>query len=433
MTEADFLADQALPFCAGCGHHLISRNTARALARLGWKPLDVVLVTDIGCHGIVDRYFLTHTVHGLHGRAVALGSAIAAGRRSGKTVVFLGDGGASIGLQHLVESANRNFPVSVVVHNNLLYGMTGGQPSALTPCGFRTPVMPAGKPYAGYDLCRIMIAAGAAYVSRINGAGDFSAALAEAFSVPGFSLVEVIETCPSYGLKHNPGRKPADLCREAGLEFGVWRGADRPVALLEPGTGSSSLLETTEPSQPSSVSPAATPSPHLAEPYTILIAGSAGSGIQHSAEILARAAIASGLHVTKKSSYPVTVGTGFSAAELILSPDPILYTGADRPDAVVVTSADGLEYSRKRIEHLTGGTVILDASLDPPATGATILREPFGAVAGRRNAPLLALLYLVTRTRILPPEQFCAALRSTGDDIEIKALLEKLQHPKGKD
>ena len=77
MTEL-FLTPGELPFCKGCGHHTVAENTERALQTLGMKPLDVVIVTDIGCHGIIDKHFLTNTVHGLHGRSVALGAGIAA-------------------------------------------------------------------------------------------------------------------------------------------------------------------------------------------------------------------------------------------------------------------------------------------------------------------------------------------------------------------
>ena len=73
---SEFLAKPDFPYCKGCGHHLIARNTVRALEALECDPLDVVLVTDIGCHGIVDASFATHTIHGLHGRAVALGSGV---------------------------------------------------------------------------------------------------------------------------------------------------------------------------------------------------------------------------------------------------------------------------------------------------------------------------------------------------------------------
>ena len=79
MTGMPILKDAPLPFCKGCGHSHVAKTTEKALQQLGLDPLDVVLVTDIGCHGIVDKSFLTHTVHGLHGRAVALAGGISGG------------------------------------------------------------------------------------------------------------------------------------------------------------------------------------------------------------------------------------------------------------------------------------------------------------------------------------------------------------------
>lgn len=408
MTESDFLLPEPLPFCGGCGHALVVRNVAGALRQLGLTPLNVVLVTDIGCHGIVDRFFLTHTVHGLHGRAAALGAGIAA-RTQGKVVVFMGDGGASIGLQHLVECATRNSALTVVVHNNMLYGMTGGQPSAVTPCGFRTAAMPDGKREPGYDLCRIMHAAGATYVRRIEGVGDFSAALAEAFSCAGFSLVEVIESCPSYGTKQNPGRRPAAIALEAGLEMGTWRNPERPPMALCLDTDRPSLLDI-----------ATIPALHrhaLDMDFSILLAGSAGGRVQQAAESLARAAISAGLYATKKGSYPVTVGTGYSVAELLLTPRPILFTGTDIPDATVIVSSDGLAYARKTAEKMQGGILVVDDSLEPPRSAAELLLRPFRRLAGPKDAALLALLFLLRHRSILPVEALLGAARASRADL----------------
>jgi 2-oxoglutarate ferredoxin oxidoreductase subunit beta len=104
MKTTRFLTDGELPFCKGCGHSQVTKNTEKALAKLGFNPLDVILVTDIGCHGIIDKFFLTHTVHGLHGRAVAIAGGISLGMSEPgkKIIVFIGDGGATkIGRAHV--------------------------------------------------------------------------------------------------------------------------------------------------------------------------------------------------------------------------------------------------------------------------------------------------------------------------------------------
>ncbi|MGD8968346.1 MAG: thiamine pyrophosphate-dependent enzyme, partial [Anaerolineae bacterium] len=230
---SQFVAEPDFPYCRGCGHHLIARNTVRALEALARDPLDVVLVTDIGCHGIVDRSFATHTIHGLHGRSVALGSGIAMGVPANKDIiVFLGDGGATIGLQHILEAARLNVDLTVVVHNNMLYGMTGGQPSGLTPCGFRTLITREGSPHPHHDLCQLAHEAGAPYARRVLGLGDFSDAFREAFTAEGFALVEVLELCTSYALKMNPNLHLRQLAHQAGYGPRLWLGEKRPALRL---------------------------------------------------------------------------------------------------------------------------------------------------------------------------------------------------------
>ena len=74
-----FLTSRDVPFCKGCSHAGVAVNTETALQTLGVEPLDIVVVTDIGCHGIMDKFLTTHTVHGLHGRSMAIAAGIRMG------------------------------------------------------------------------------------------------------------------------------------------------------------------------------------------------------------------------------------------------------------------------------------------------------------------------------------------------------------------
>jgi 2-oxoglutarate ferredoxin oxidoreductase subunit beta len=388
-----FVHSEAYPFCKGCGHHHIARNTVAAFENLGLQPLDIVLVTDIGCHGIVDRCFRTHTIHGLHGRSVAMGVGVALALPANKkVVVFIGDGGATIGLQHILEAARLNVDMTVVVHNNMLYGMTGGQPSGLTPCGYRTSITPQGNQLPNHDLCQLVIDAGASFTARVIGSGDFSTSLQKAMQTPGFALVEVLELCTSYGTKLNPELRLHQLAEEGGYKLGSWEKTHRDCLRLQ-SKSSNSLLEIPfiEPTYPS----------NLDKPCSIVVGGSAGEGVQSAAEILARAAISSGLHVTKKSSYPVTVQVGFSTADLIISSQPILCHAFDQPDVALITSADGLQHNLKRIKAMRTGILFIDASLDPPASAAKIISGDFRRPAGERNAAILTLLAWVKQSGII--------------------------------
>ncbi|MBU1877826.1 MAG: hypothetical protein KJ734_02640 [Chloroflexi bacterium] len=410
LVVPDFL------YCKGCGHHLVARNTVRALEALELAPQDVVLVTDIGCHGIADRNFATHTVHGLHGRSVALATGIALGLESGKkVVVFVGDGGATIGLQHILEAARHNFDLTVVVHNNMLYGMTGGQPSGLTPCGFCTTITPCGCALGHHDLCRLARDAGAAHVSRVVGLGDYAEPIRDALTVDGFALVEVLELCPSYGAKLNPGLRLRELVERTGYELGTWSHG-RPAFRLQPRPTTSLLDLTSVPGQWDSPLPA---NGKLA----LVISGSAGEGAQSAAELFALAGMAAGLTVTRKGSYPVTVGVGFSTAEIMLSRGPIDYHDVAEPDMVLITSEDGLGHNRERIRRMPRGTVWLDASLPVPETGAQVQVRDFRGRAGPRNAALYALLVLARETGVVPVEALVKTLRESAIGHKLPAEL----------
>lgn len=394
-----YLTDDALPFCKGCGHALISENIDKALQILNIPVLDVVLVTDIGCHGIIDKCFRTHTVHGLHGRSVALaaGISLALNNTSKKVIVFIGDGGATIGMQHIMDAAHNNFNITVILHNNMLYGMTGGQPSEFTPKGFKTPTLPEGSIKNSLDICELSKAAGASYVRRIIGIGDISLQLADAISRKGFSLIEIMEICPSYAIKANPGMKLKSVVEEAGLPEQVYADKMTESRVTEINPDPPSLFDTEK-----SISVNYTN--NLTEPLRIMISGSAGEGLQLAAELFSRASISAGLNVTKKGSYPVTVGIGFSSSDIIISSRRIFYTGSPSPDYLIITSQEGLDFSIPTLANMKKGVMLIDSSLPIPDTAIEIIRYDFRRKAGAKYAALFALMYFIRYTNAFQPD-----------------------------
>ena len=418
--SSKFLKEGGLPFCKGCGHSHVTNSTEKAFEKCGYKPLDVILVTDIGCHGIVDKNFKTHTIHGLHGRSIALASGVSAGLLSEdkKVVVFIGDGGATIGMQHIIDAAHNNFNMTVVVHNNMLYGMTGGQPSEFTPRGFKTQTVPQGAIHQGYDICELATAAGAAYVSRIIGSGDISDQLAVAFQKKGFSLVEVIEICPSYGVSLNPGLKLTKFVEEANIQLKVYVDKDKEPKIMNYRQETESLFNSSIPIIKKYDS-------NLFEPISVQISGSAGEGVQAAAELFAKSAMTAGLNATKKGSYPVTVGIGFSSSEIIISPDKILYTGSEHPNFVIVTSQDGLEYAEKIIRKMTSGQLFIDSSLIVPDTKAQITEFDFRQKLKARNSSLYSMFYFLNFTKIFPIEALIESFNESklSSKIDLNKLL----------
>lgn len=417
-----FLNTDSLPFCKGCGHDLIARHTTKALEKLNYDPLQVILVSDIGCHGIIDRSMNTHTIHGLHGRSAALASGIVLGNENpdNKVIVFMGDGGATIGLQHIMEAARLNLNMTVVIHNNYLYGMTGGQTSGLTPIGFKTTTSSDGNPFNSYDLCKLANAAGAAFTSRITGIGDISDKLALAFSVKGFSLVEVFEICPSYGVKLNPKRKLQEVIESSGKKPGEWTNhREQFVAhqthktddLLKDLPGIKKCFNA-----------------YLKKPLSIVMSGSAGEGVQLAALLLSKSSMLSGLHVTQKGSYPVTVGVGFSTSEINLSQNYIRFHGIEVPDVAIITSKDGLEHNRKKIESMKFECkLFIDSSLEVPETKAKVIRYDFRGL-GARNAAIFAVLYFALKTCIIPTESVFSSIEKLGksDKLPLSKFKEAL-------
>ena len=129
--------------------------------------------------------------------------------------------------------------------------------------------------------------------------------------------------------------------------------------------------------------------------------------------ILARAALSSGYDVTQKGSYPVTVGVGFSTSEVNLSPNAINYHGMASPDAVLVTSIDGLNHNLKRINAMQDGLLIIDSSLEVPSTGAKIIQHDF-RIAGPKNAALYSLLMFCNETGLISQDAIIEALNDMG-------------------
>lgn len=428
-----FLANRPMPYCRGCGHGLVVRRLNDALVRLGLEASQVVLTSDIGCVGLLDPLFPEiHTVHTIHGRSTAVAAgAVLADRLLGdgrmKNIVAIGDGGATIGLLHLAQAALMNVDVTVLLHNNMLYGMTGGQHSALTPEGFVTATTGSGNWVPALDMELFVRSCQGPYFARkLATDNDLGDVIAEAIDFPGFALVEILELCTGFGvpLNHMKGSSLRAMVEEQGQRLGVLvRRDDRkpyhevyrarfPVVAAPDGP---------EPAVTSTPLPAVAAAPAfthgLAHPTSIVLAGSAGEHVQTAAAILCQAAVLSGLHCVQKNDYPVTVGTGFSVSEVTLDTEPILYTGVDAPDAVLIVSADGLNEVRGRgdLSRLApDGVVLADAGLPLDSLPEQTLGLPLRATLTGDQAALGAVVALVHRTGILTLGSLLAAIDVLG-------------------
>ena len=195
------------PFCPGCGHGVLMNVILRAVDRLELSPKETLFVSGIGCAAwIPSPHFDFDTLHTLHGRAVAFATGAKLVNPSLTTIVVSGDGDLlSIGGNHLIHAARRNIDLTVILANNFIFGMTGGQSAPTTPRGARTVTAPGGVTERPIDACRLVLAAGAGYTARypVTHPVALSTVIERAIRHRGFSLVEAVSPCPTQYGRHN--------------------------------------------------------------------------------------------------------------------------------------------------------------------------------------------------------------------------------------
>lgn len=208
-----YIRKRTLPliFCPGCGDGTVLNVFLRAVDDLGIFE-DLALVGGIGCSGWLPTYLQSDVLHVLHGRAIpfACGLKLTDPRR--KVIVFTGDGDCvGIGGNHFIHAARRNIDLTVVMINNGIYGMTGGQVAPTTPLQGRTQTSPYGNLEPPFDVCELARSAGATYVSRWTAAHPVQLlrTLKESIVHPGFSFVEVMAQCPTQAGRYIEGTSNA--------------------------------------------------------------------------------------------------------------------------------------------------------------------------------------------------------------------------------
>jgi len=412
------------PFCPGCGHHSILEALDRALAKLELDPGRTVMVTDIGCSGLSDQYFVTGAFHGLHGRSLTYAAGIKLARPELDVIVVLGDGGCGIGGAHLLAAARRNLDLTVLVFDNFNFGMTGGQHSTTTPPGAITSTTPGGNLERPMDIAATVAANGAGYVYRGTSFDpDLDERIAEAIRHPGFALLDLWEPCTAYFAPKNRLNRKAitEWMDRLGFQGGLVARNDHP----EYGAAYRAAAEAM--SGPSAVAPdpveprfAAT----LDRPFHLVLAGSAGGRVGSAARLIARAALLSGLFAAQRNDYPVTVRTGFSLAEILLSPEPIDDASGTRPDALVLLSPEGRKRAGRYLAAMgSEGRVFRLPEIELPAGAAAETIDPASS-SERIAKDALAIAVAcatVARLGLLPEEALLAAAVEPGSEAAVRA------------
>ena len=410
-TLASYRNDTPYPFCPGCGHHAILDQLGAALLSLEVDPARVVLVSDIGCSGLSDQYFSTSAFHGLHGRSLTYATGIKLARPDLRVIVVMGDGGTGIGGAHLLNAARRNIGLTVLVFNNFNFGMTGGQHSTTTPPGAITSTTPGGNLERPLDICATVAANGAGYVWRgTSFDNDLAVRIAEAGRSECFALLDIWELCTAYYVPKNKASKKTlgTILEQLGLKSGLLQRAEYPEYAAAYREASRPLQGAPLPA-PQPIEPRFTST--LGETFRLVVAGSAGGKVRSAARLVGEAALLSGLWAAQRDDYPITVQTGHSIAELVLSPSEIHYSGIARPDALIVLSRDGLsKVGAALASMLTGDRVFTLPDLVEPAMTRAQITVIDPKAAPSKLAPGRVSLYCVAK-----------ALQSLGT-ISIEAL-----------
>jgi 2-oxoglutarate ferredoxin oxidoreductase subunit beta len=194
----DYVSDQEVRWCPGCGDYAILAQMQRLLPEIGVPRENVVFVSGIGCSARFPYYMNTYGFHTIHGRAPAIATGLKAINPELSVWVVTGDGdGLSIGGNHLLHCLRRNVDVKILLFNNRIYGLTKGQTSPTSPFGSRTKTSPDGSIESPVEPLRFALAAGAGFLARTidNHVRHLTGVLRRAAAHRGTAFIEIYQNC----------------------------------------------------------------------------------------------------------------------------------------------------------------------------------------------------------------------------------------------
>ncbi|MFP6599513.1 MAG: 2-oxoacid:ferredoxin oxidoreductase subunit beta [Deltaproteobacteria bacterium] len=201
LTRKDFVSDQDVRWCPGCGDYGILAQVQKVMPELDVPREKMVFVSGIGCSSRFPYYMNTYGFHGIHGRAPAIASGLKLARPELTVWVVTGDGdGLSIGGNHLIHILRRNLDVNILLFNNEVYGLTKGQFSPTSRLGQITKSSPQGVVDHPFDAASVALGAGATFVARTVDVEQkhLQSVIRRAAAHRGTSFVEILQNCPVY-------------------------------------------------------------------------------------------------------------------------------------------------------------------------------------------------------------------------------------------
>ncbi|ABS56604.1 pyruvate ferredoxin/flavodoxin oxidoreductase, beta subunit [Methanoregula boonei 6A8] len=191
-------------WCPGCGNFSIQHTLKDILTDMekeGRSLDDVVLVSGIGCHAKIADYLNINTVYTLHGRTIPVATGLKLANPDLTVICCAGDGDAyAEGLDHLIFAAKRNIDLTMIVHNNRVYGLTTGQYTPTSPLGFKGKSTPSGTAEYPFNPLELMFASGATYIARgyTRKMSQLGQLIRQGIAHKGFAFIDVLQICASF-------------------------------------------------------------------------------------------------------------------------------------------------------------------------------------------------------------------------------------------
>jgi 2-oxoglutarate ferredoxin oxidoreductase subunit beta len=212
----EYIRERNFPhiWCAGCGDGIVLKSLIRSLKKLAIPKDEAVMVSGIGCSSRTPGYVDINTLHTTHGRAIAFATGVKLANPKLHVIVVTGDGDATaIGGNHYIHAARRNIDLTVLLYNNYIYGMTGGQVSPTTPRGKKASTAPFGNLEPAFNIAGLAQAAGASFVALgdVYHVMQLDKLIAAALEKKGFSVVEILSPCPTAYGRRNKQANPVDM------------------------------------------------------------------------------------------------------------------------------------------------------------------------------------------------------------------------------
>ncbi len=214
LTKEDFVSDQMVKWCPGCGDHAILSSVANVFPKIGYRKENFCLISGIGCSSRFPYYMNTYGFHSIHGRAAAVSSGVKLANPHLSVWMATGDGDSlAIGGNHFIHIIRRNIDINIMLFNNQIYGLTKGQYSPTTPMGSVTKTSPQGTIEHPFNPGELILGAQGTFFARGLDTNPkmMTEIMFEAARHDGTSVVEILQNCVIFADKTHAQITSKDL------------------------------------------------------------------------------------------------------------------------------------------------------------------------------------------------------------------------------